>query len=149
MHSSRKNRVAAILGGEVSRAARHGRALSLLLVDVDDLRGLNHALGREAGDLVVERLPGLVRACLRSCDRLVHAGGDEIVVALPETDARGAAVVAERIRAAAANARWMLGSVSVPVALGVGVAEHRPGMSAEDLVGAATEAVRAAKSARR
>lgn len=145
MYASRMNRVTEVLDGEVSRAARHGRALSVLLVDVDDLRGVNDALGREAGDLVVARLPGLIRACLRDCDLAVHAGGDEVAVVLPETGAGGARAVADRIRAAAATAPLMLGGRRVPVRVSVGVAEHRPGMSAEQLVLAAEDAVRALK----
>jgi diguanylate cyclase (GGDEF)-like protein len=98
---------------------------------------------------VVERLPGLVQEHLRATDLPVHAGGDEVVVVLPETGASGASVVAERVSKELLNSKLALRGRPLAVRVTAGVAEHRAGMSAEALVLEARDAARAAKQARR
>jgi diguanylate cyclase (GGDEF)-like protein len=83
---------------EVLRARRHGSSLSLVLMDLDDFKQVNDTRGHVAGDRVLVKAAEVVRECVRDIDTSARYGGEEFAVILPETEAAGAFVVAERIR---------------------------------------------------
>jgi two-component system, cell cycle response regulator len=138
---------------EVDRAARYGRPMSLLLLDVDHFKAVNDTFGHQRGDAVLAELAQRVRAQVRDVDTVARYGGEEVVVVLPETDADGAELAAERIRQAVrsrpfADADGTGDPVRVTVSLGVAV--HEPGSgSADALLRRADEALYAAKRAGR
>jgi GGDEF domain-containing protein len=86
------------LGEELERAARYGRPLSLVLIDVDDLRGVNDRFGRAAGDLVLQQIAQSLLAGARSVDRIGRWAGGAFCMLMPETGAGGAYGVAARLR---------------------------------------------------
>lgn len=85
---------------EVDRAARARMPLSLLMLDVDNLKTLNDAGGHVAGDLALSIVGQVLNDTCRSRDVAARFGGDEFAVLLPRTRASEASVVAERIRSA-------------------------------------------------
>ena len=87
------------LGEELDRAARYSRALSLLLVDLDDLRGLNDRLGRAAGDFALVSVSAALVAGARSVDLVGRWAGGAFALLLPETAVGAAYGLAERLRA--------------------------------------------------
>lgn len=103
------------LSGEFARARRYGRPLSLLMLDVDDFKKINDTRGHRAGDGVLQHLGQILRGGVRECDVAARYGGEEFAAILPETPARGAMEVAERIRAAVAESAEMGVTVSVGV----------------------------------
>jgi len=82
----------------LKRAVRLGYSLSLMLVDVDHLRDINLRYGHEVGDSVLVEIAKILRSSVREIDMPARWGGEELVAVLHETDAEGAAVVAERVR---------------------------------------------------
>ncbi|MCU1602864.1 MAG: diguanylate cyclase with sensor [Frankiales bacterium] len=82
---------------EIERAARFSRPLALLMLDLDHFKGVNDSFGHQRGDAVLIELAGRIRGEVRDVDTVARYGGEEIVVILPETDAEGAAQLAERI----------------------------------------------------
>ena len=82
---------------EIERAARFGRPLALLMLDLDHFKDVNDTFGHQRGDAVLIELAGRIRAQVRDVDTVARYGGEEIVVVLPETDEAGAAQLAERI----------------------------------------------------
>ena len=78
-------------------ARRHGRPLSLALIDLDGFKGVNDNQGHRAGDRVLAKM-GLLLRDGRPEDLPFRTGGDEFALLLPETDVHGAQIVAERIR---------------------------------------------------
>jgi len=84
---------------ELERFRRKGRAMSLLMVDLDHFKTINDTWGHLMGDRVLTDFCARVSALLRRPDRLGRFGGEEFVALLPETSAEEARIVAERIRA--------------------------------------------------
>ncbi len=84
---------------ELERCNRHGRAMSILLIDIDHFKAINDNFGHQAGDRVLVQFVSAVTTLLRSADAIGRLGGEEFVVVLPETPIEVARVVAERIRA--------------------------------------------------
>jgi diguanylate cyclase (GGDEF)-like protein/PAS domain S-box-containing protein len=72
--------------------------LSVVMIDIDDFSGFNDNHGHHTGDEMLRRTSLVLRAALRSCDLVGRWGGEEFLAILPDTDAEGAAIVAERIR---------------------------------------------------
>jgi diguanylate cyclase (GGDEF)-like protein len=87
------------MGEEVDRANRYGRALSLLMVDVDDLRGVNDRLGRSAGDFALGQVAQALTAGARAVDLVGRWSGGGFALLLPETAVGAAYGLAERLRA--------------------------------------------------
>ncbi|QEM67462.1 diguanylate cyclase [Geobacter sp. FeAm09] len=88
---------------ESGRAKRHARPLSLILFDIDFFKAINDTHGHHRGDAVLVTIAQVVAAMLRATDIFVRYGGEEFIVACPETDGEGAAVLAEKIRGAVAG----------------------------------------------
>ncbi|MBI3292715.1 MAG: sensor domain-containing diguanylate cyclase [Elusimicrobia bacterium] len=83
---------------EIKRAVRHNRPLTVVMADLDGFKEYNDAYGHLAGDDLLKSLAALLQAGRRAGDLVARYGGDEFAFLLPETDAAGAMVVAERLR---------------------------------------------------
>ena len=87
------------LAMEWRRSTRTRSHLSLLMVDIDGFKAFNDALGHQAGDKCLREVAAVISECVRRAgDTVARYGGEEFVVLLSDTDAPGAAVLAERIR---------------------------------------------------
>ena len=105
------------------RAVSRGRPLSYLITDIDRFKSINDAFGHDGGDDVLREFANLLRRQVRGADLVSRYGGEEFVVAMPDTDAELAAKVAERVRAAVAENSFSLANGrKVPVTVSVGVA---------------------------
>lgn len=85
---------------EVQRARRYRRVFSVIISDLDDFKKYNDTHGHLKGDEALREVARLLQATTRRADIVARYGGEEFVVLLPEINAQGAAVVAEKIRAA-------------------------------------------------
>lgn len=90
------------LDEEIERARRYDKRFSLLMIDTDDFKLFNDAHGHIAGDIALAELANVLRVSVREVDLVARYGGEEFSIALPETDAAGAFVVAEKVREAVA-----------------------------------------------
>ncbi|MBX3217458.1 MAG: GGDEF domain-containing protein [Labilithrix sp.] len=140
------------LAHEVERAAHAKMPLSLLMIDVDNLKQLNDSGGHAAGDLALAIVGDVLNDTCRSRDVAARFGGDEFAILLPRTRAAEARAVAERIRAALAERRRACTAPLdklVTVSIGIGelasVTPPRPDL----LLEAADRALYAAKQAGR
>ncbi len=84
---------------ELARARREGKALGLILIDVDGLRRVNDRCGYEVGDRALHRVSEIIARSIRHGDMIGRWGNAEFAVVLPETNLSSAASVAERVRA--------------------------------------------------
>lgn len=104
------------LHSEVARVRRYREPLALLLVDLDDLKGINDRYGHHAGDAAIRALADVIRSELRETDFGARWGGDEFAVLAPNTSKSAALELAERIRTLIPPHRFewpMSGSVGV------------------------------------
>jgi diguanylate cyclase len=130
---------------EINRAQRYDLPLSLILIDVDHFKAINDGHGHSAGDHVLSALGALLHRQLRTPDLAARWGGEEFVLALPNTDAPGGAVLAERLRCALEALEISHGGATIPVTASFGLASFRPGESLEALVDRADRAMYTAK----
>jgi diguanylate cyclase (GGDEF)-like protein len=91
------------LARQLDFAVRGGTWLSLLLIDVDDLKRVNDERGHASGDELLASLGRTVTASLRRNDRAFRVGGDEFAIVLPGADVDTGLIVARRILAGALN----------------------------------------------
>ncbi|MPZ20007.1 MAG: diguanylate cyclase [Luteitalea sp.] len=83
---------------EFARARRYGRALALVLFDVDHFKRINDTFGHLGGDAVLRGLARAVEELIRQEQVLARVGGEEFAVLCPETNADGARALAEKLR---------------------------------------------------
>ncbi len=94
----RRGAVLDALNRELDRSIRFGRPLALAMADLDCFKRVNDRHGHLKGDLVLKRVGRAITSGLRATDEVGRYGGEEFLVVLPETDAEGAEVVAEKVR---------------------------------------------------
>ncbi|MBN2137037.1 MAG: sensor domain-containing diguanylate cyclase [Sedimentisphaerales bacterium] len=136
-----------ILEKELWRSRRYGGRISLLMVDVDNLKKINDTYGHRAGDRVIREISKRIKSCIRQIDTAARYGGDEFAVILPNTDLKDAKIVAERmVRAVAARpTSWNRRPIHLSVSVGLG--EYDADMNPEDVTGRSDEALYKAKQA--
>ena len=129
-----------------AQAVRHDRPTSVLMIDSDHLKGVNDSYGHEAGNQLLRHLAIAIQAELRFTDVAARYGGDEFIVLLPETPAKGAMEVAERIRLRISGAPLELAGKSIASSVSIGVAVYpEDGATLDALAAHADGALYAAK----
>ncbi|MBM3238871.1 GGDEF domain-containing protein [Candidatus Poribacteria bacterium] len=129
------------LNKEVERSIHHASPLSLLMVDVNKFKIVNDAYGHRQGDETLKDLANILRSNVRSVDVPARYGGDEFVIILPETDAKRAAIVAERIKKSVVSHQFHKDDESVQLTVSIGIASLPPVMTKEELIDAADRAL--------
>ncbi|SEQ00232.1 response regulator receiver modulated diguanylate cyclase [Faunimonas pinastri] len=131
----------------VAIAEETGKPLSLLIFDIDFFKGINDRYGHDAGDDVLREFATRMRKGVRGIDLVARFGGEEFVVAMPETDAHVAAFIADRLRRDIDRAPFATRTGDqIPVTVSIGVAEHLgQGDTIETLVRRADQALYSAK----
>jgi two-component system, cell cycle response regulator len=131
---------------ELLRADRNGTPMSFLVLDLDHFKHINDTHGHNAGDAVLGAVAKALREKARGSDLVGRWGGEEFVVALPNTTERVAATVAERLREAIAtlevsNAK----GERIPLSVSIGAAERKQNEALESVVDRADRAMYTAK----
>ncbi len=110
------------LDRELARSLRFHRPLALLMLDIDNFKGINDRLGHLAGDLTLRDLGACLRAEIRCDELLARFGGEEFAAVLTETNHAEAAIVAERVRKAVMNHAFSFEGRRYEVTASLGVA---------------------------
>jgi diguanylate cyclase (GGDEF)-like protein len=131
------------LGEEISRAVRHGRPLTLLLLDVDGLKQINDKHGHAAGDLLLKGFSDRLQRAIRGSDLAARIGGDEFMVLLPECRIEEVKHVLARVDGLQLNYE----GVTIPCRCSRGWTDYRSGETAEQLMKRADAALYADKRA--
>ena len=133
----------------LANARRHGRPLSLMIIDIDHFKRINDLFGHPVGDRVLEDVAARMSSAIRDVDRLARIGGEEFAVLLPETDIEQALDIGSRIRLALQPIP-LQGGASVKPTVSIGLATlHPEDQSIHNLYQRADEALYRAKASGR
>ncbi len=135
-------------------ARRFQRKLSVLITDIDHFKKVNDTYGHDVGDVIIKGLGDILRRAKRTTDAVARFGGEEFVIICEETDARGAMLLAERVREelgktvfhARPEGKGGADTTTVEVTCSVGIATFpEAGTTWEELFKAADEALYVSK----
>ena len=139
------------LSVEAARAARYSRPYSLAIIDIDHFKNYNDTFGHPAGDDALVFVSDTLKRGVRTEDLPVRYGGEEFVVLMPETDAAGAKILADRIRANISEASALENNLKRQINVSVGVSTCPEGRKCASnvMLSQADKALYAAKNAGR
>lgn len=118
------------LAQEISRAHRHGRPLTVLLIDLDGLKQVNDSYGHAAGDMVLKAFAERVQRAIRGSDLAVRLGGDEFMVLLPECRVEEVRHVLARVE----GLEVIYNNEKIPCRFSRGWTDYKSGESPQDLL---------------
>lgn len=134
---------------EAAEAEHEGKALSLLMIDIDRFKLFNDTHGHLLGDQVLKLVARTLTECVKGRDTPARYGGEEFSIILPGTPAHAGLIVGEHIRKTVAgrkivkrNTNQEVGSIT----LSVGVAQYRPGEPINNLIQRADKMLYEAKN---
>jgi diguanylate cyclase (GGDEF)-like protein len=131
----------------IAGARRHGKALSLIMFDVDHFKEVNDTFGHSAGDAVLAQIAATVRSTIRKGDYLVRYGGEEFIAVLPDTESLRAVELAGRLRRILENHDIRLpDGRAIRKTASFGIACYQKGWSADRLVNEADHLMYQAKA---
>ncbi len=135
----------------VERAARMGRPLSLVILDIDHFKKVNDTYGHDAGDRILKGFAARVRKVVRSSDMFCRLGGEEFAIIMPDTDVEVASRVAERVRGIVERDPFIhtLDQPAIKVTSSIGLAERGASCNADALMRGADLALYESKGAGR
>jgi diguanylate cyclase (GGDEF)-like protein len=140
-----------VMTAEVERARRYGHELGLIMLDIDNFKQINDTYGHMQGDEVLREVAHVLRQSSREIDEPARYGGEEMAVALPQTDLEGAYQFAERVRRRIEALALPLpdgqGVLRVTASFGAASLASAGGIDKDAMVGAADAALYQAKRA--
>ncbi len=144
-----RHQIVANLHREQQRCNRGGPAFSVCFLDVDHLKAVNDRFGHGLGDQLLRRMASEIASHLRGMDDFGRFGGDEFVIALPDTKLESALKICARVQEQIGALSF--GDLGIPtrVTVSIGVAESQPGEMIEALLARADQALYRAKHAGR
>jgi diguanylate cyclase (GGDEF)-like protein len=112
------------LNEEMPRARRHKLKLSMLMIDLDHFKQCNDTYGHLVGDIVLKEIAKIMKEHIRQVDLLGRYGGEEFVIALPDTDKNSAAHVSDRIRQSVEKHKFRAYDETITMTISIGVATY-------------------------
>ena len=111
-----------ILEKEIARVTRYAQPFTVIMIDVDGLKGINDRYGHTAGSKLVQTVARSINDCVRASDVLARYGGDEFVILLTHTSTEHARTAAERIRSAIDNTSFDMKGNRISTTVSIGIA---------------------------
>ncbi len=131
-----------------TEAVTENKPLSLIMLDIDRFKSVNDSYGHQAGDAVLENVAAVVKSATAEVGLCARYGGEEMAIILKGVSAGDAMEFAEQIRAAVADIKTSIDSLTIPVTASLGVAtmDQASGFTSPDeIIGAADRALYTAK----
>jgi diguanylate cyclase (GGDEF)-like protein len=136
-----------ILEKELWRLRRFGGQISLIMVDMDNLKKINDIHGHRAGDKAIREVSKRIKGCIRQIDTAARYGGDEFAVILLNTSLPEATVVAQRMVDAVSGTPTTWNKEEIPLSVSVGLGQYDAESTPEDVTSRSDQALYAAKQA--
>ena len=134
------------LSESFSDAQRHGQPLSIIICDLDHFKQINDTYGHAAGDRALQVVSDVLKQQIRNFDVVARFGGEEFIFLLPQTDGDDACQLAERMRVATEGKKVVGDRHSFSITASFGVVQCDTGVSMEENVSGADQALYRAKS---
>jgi len=139
-----------LMDHQISSSQRHGKDLSLIMLDLDHFKAVNDTHGHQAGDQVLIAVAAALHAAIRKGDYICRYGGEEFVIVLPETKMIKALDLAERLRRTIANLPVAIAKdTTIGITASFGVAALTPRCTWNDLIDQADAMLYQAKTCSR
>lgn len=132
---------------ELWRSRRYGGLISLIMIDIDNLKKINDTYGHSAGDRVIKEISRRIRSCIRQIDTAARYGGDEFAVILPNTSIDDATVAAERMLNAVSGSPIIWKRQQIDLSISVGLGQYDSDSSPEEITSRSDAALYTAKQA--
>ena len=112
-----------LLNHEISRASRRKKTLGVLMIDIDHFKQFNDDHGHDIGDFILSEFGNILRNTIRKEDTSCRYGGEEFTILLPDMDAEGVVMVAEKIRTAVRKHDYLRNNIMYgPITISLGCA---------------------------
>ena len=112
---------------EIARAERYGRALSLIMCDIDHFKRINDSYGHQAGDDMLREFVAHLKGSIRhGIDWMVRYGGEEFLIVLPETKLKNAFQAAERLRDLVSRKIFNIRDLHITITASFGISGYQP-----------------------
>lgn len=130
----------------IERARMDGKPVAVIIADLDRFKSVNDTYGHAAGDKVIIETARILTENLRAIDLVARIGGEEFLIAMPDTTAEAATRVANRLRdAMRSNSIHLDSERSLTCTMSMGIALSRPNATFEELLEEADKALYSAK----
>jgi diguanylate cyclase (GGDEF)-like protein len=126
-----------VMARELERINRHGGHLSIIFIDIDNFKYINDTYGHLHGDGVLRECAAILSRAMRSSDLLVRFGGDEFVIAMPETDCNEKAPLIDRIEKIISQWNSEYSSCDYRLSMSIGCSTLEKGKDLETVIGEA------------
>jgi len=136
-----------VLERELWRSRRYGGQISLILIDIDNLKKINDTHGHRAGDKAIKTVSRRIKSCIRQIDTASRYGGDEFAVILPNTSLEKATVVGQRMVDMVAKSPIVWNKEQIKLSISVGLGRYDAYSSPEDITSNSDRALYTAKLA--
>jgi len=128
---------------------RYKRNYSIVMFDLDLFKNVNDTFGHDAGDAVLSAFASILKKEARTVDIVGRFGGEEFMAILSETDTKGGAIFAEKVRKHVQKARFMFKGKRIEITVSSGVSEREKSVSLEKVVKVADDRLYKAKDSGR
>jgi diguanylate cyclase (GGDEF)-like protein len=145
---SNRRAIQQLLNQQIAAARRGDRTLALLMIDVDHFKRINDTYGHLSGDQALRDVAACLHGRLRAQDIMGRWGGEEFIAILPDTDEAGALALAEALRVATQQGRFVAldgQPIAITISIGVHLLERGPAGEGDTMIGAADRALYLAK----
>lgn len=138
-----------ILEKEIARATRYRSALTFIMIDLNDFKAVNTNAGHLAGDKLLIDVARLLKSSVRTPDFVFRYGGDEFLLALPNTSEEQAKCVLEKIQTRVANWNLRHATPEIKMSLSCGISAFTPGANIFEVIARADKRMYAEKPSRK
>jgi len=120
------------LNEELERAERYNAKFSMIIVDIDHFKRINDNYGHQKGDEILKKVAAIFNKAVRKSDIIFRYGGEEFLIALPETGLNGAYAVANKLRKMVESE--IFDGIDSNVTVSVGLCERKNSMALEEMI---------------
>lgn len=139
-----------VMSAQLAQCVQLDQPVSLAMLDVDHFKQVNDRHGHPAGDVVLKSVADLLRGRFRSTDALARYGGEEFMVLMPATNVHQAQEVLDQVRQGLQDLPIALDSgETLRCTISIGVAQHQPGQTLNELISLADQMLYRAKQSGR